>query len=440
MQFTPLRSGKSVDAPETVPSRINVQTLVEDPKSNETSHEYVVMNEPLQGSVHCRLCQGDVLTHTPSEAIYRRCYDVGTYLDMLVKKNRLDILVEKIVALGNKTYKTDPSDARTLVQSAALPVCKRGELPIRSSAGILKVKSGREWREEIPLDSSSIKRGSISATDHASCIDSLRSEFADDLGKIILHHPLISYDTVRRHVPRSLSGKNLLQRWMINRVNQEHAAAREICSARSSTKVDIRRIYERYCQNRDPPSDSVVAASSCIGMEISLNYQTNSPSYISLFLWPWGQWICPVDPVVDKDYINRATLLEIFTKAALHSIPVVHSEPGVVCLLSRVFEKISPDACVPDFVQIRDLVDLQSTNLSSLVWKYFGIDIISWNVYMDLARLTEPIPKNPIFASYFPAWKLRWEQMAKMGCDALSRACLFEHFIRLVCFRLQQKQ
>jgi hypothetical protein len=224
---------------------------------------------------------------------------------------------------------------------------------------------------------------------------------------------------------------------MVDQVNGELSLAKRLAPQEDVLLADITRIYENFCLNREPPSDTAIARTACIGLTVARNVQSCSYSYISLFLWPWGQWICPIDKSLDADNINKATLLHIFAKAAFHGIPIVHMEEHIVCLMSQIFNDLPPDTCWPHFIKLRDLNGYTSVSgLPVMVFKYFGIDMITWHVYMDTVRLFESTPKNPIFASFIPKWRLRYEQMAKMACDGLSLVCLFEHFVRMIKSKL----
>lgn len=259
-------------------------------------------------------------------------------------------------------------------------------------------------------------------------------------------YSLDRYTRASRHVPASFKSNNLLKNWMVDEAKKDHLIARYIEDGTLSTNydrddkhyVDTAAIYKRYCYHRDPPSDVIIERCNSIGMTISMNYDTNAPSYVGLFLWPWGLWICCVDPISDRDQVNRSTLLDIMSKAAINDIPIIHVERRVACKLSCIFNDMTTMTTpfhAPNFVNLLEVTSNTGMEeerlLSMLMWKHLGIDIVTWQVRANIKRLNECTPKNPLFASFHPAWKLRWEQMVKLACDSLSCIVLFEHFIRL---------
>lgn len=447
----------SVDELSSSPTDVIVQSLVSDPSAarghdcKEGVHSRIEVEGGCLGSIRCQHCGRDILTHQPNEMMLCKRRFIEDYIKQIYQESKARHIIDKITRFKDWPRRSSQSGPTSQISGASIPVCRPqgNTLPIRSTMGTLKIMPDKSWKERIPRGDSASKSkeppiGWCTAKDRrkekeqeqdsrAGLLDSLRARYDDDLQKIVLHLPPLRYEDVRRHVPKSLNEKNLLRSWMIDSVNSSLERVHELYesskAASESNVVDVLGIYERFCQNRDPPADSVVEQSSCIGLSVAYNYQSESPVYISLFMWPWGQWICPVDPQLDQDYINRATLQDILTRAAVLGIPVVHAEPGLTCCLSQVLTHITADTCFPDFVQVeRDMASVHAA-----IWQNFGIDMISWNSYKDYSRLLEVIPKNPIFASFFPKWKLRWEQMAKISCDSLACIYLFEHHIRMLC-------
>jgi hypothetical protein len=228
---------------------------------------------------------------------------------------------------------------------------------------------------------------------------------------------------VMQIIPRTVveRRRNRLLSSMIERVNARLAwsLARPI----DGRSVDPRAIYDSYCMHRTPPP--LVAIDASRRISIGIYGEEDAPCFVGLFVWPWGLWICAVDPSLDRHGVNRAILLDRLNAIALRHTALSCCTPGVQRLLRRITEKCGDgDTCWPRILPIHSQGDAAISAIEALAWEKYGIDAVSWTVARDYKRLWERPPKNPIDASFVAAWRLRWEQMAKIGCDLFLCAAL----------------
>jgi len=242
-----------------------------------------------------------------------------------------------------------------------------------------------------------------------------------NLDELLINQKPLEYQVIVSKIPKNIGARNMIDKAMIDNVNKELAIAKNMATNSCITKLNIKGLYSLYCSNREPPSDLIISQSSCLGMAIATDMQTGLPSYLSLFCWPWGQWIYHVD----GRHASRALIQDLFTKIAEANIPVVHGDQDMPRLLSLILGTLSRDSCLPRFINV-----VGNSTIADAAWTQLGVDTISWRVYVNVCRLSEREPKNPINASFMQSWRLRWEQMAMLGCDALTCICLFEQFVQ----------
>jgi len=318
------------------------------------------------------------------------------------------------------------------------PTCmkKLDALPIRLDTTSM---AGGGWRDPVALANFRLAahmeyRQRAILPKHAHPMDFFAERHGYDLDEILAAHPGISFADVEKKIPEALRRSSLLQKWMVDDVNRSLAVLRALRRLalpfaefdKPSHKLDILGLYERYCVNREAPNDDVISGSPCIGLSIAYGHDGVTQSYCSLFFWPWGQWICPLVSSLDEDGVKRALLRDVLTKAAIEKIPVVHGNQNIIPFLRSVAGH--SDTCLPMFVNVIPQYEAPThqDRIAFAMLATFGIDTLSWRVYADLSRLMEKTPKNPLNVSFVPNWKLRWEQMALLGCEGLSCISLFE--------------
>lgn len=445
---------------------IEIKTVASGPRDKDRSGKIIASS--MRSDPECNLCHGDIITHTPLARVIGKSSHIGKYLMAAKESNLLFDIIERIKGSGSQSKLS-----LTERVGASMPRCKKEgvQLPIRSSIVTVRTSESGEIRESIPEPGSRLfdlsrsipiggtKRGrsDMIRTEPMTLLDRLRVTHRGDLRDIISAYPAITYQDIGRRIPRRLRKDNLLLPWMIDRLNRDRSIASSMAhltrtslatpamalsTSPFTNLLDIVFVYEKYCRNRDLPSREKIERASCIGMSIAMDHRTRLPAFVSLFIWPYGQWLFHVDPYADRDQISRALLLDTLSNAAIAHIPIIHAEKNIACVIGKMCNSISDDFSLPSFVQIggEDVTSASEkigmsdvdVDVEKMAWKYLGIDMVSWHVYKDIARLEEYPPKNPISASYLCEWKLRWEQMAKLASESLACVCIFENFVRVI--------
>jgi len=241
-----------------------------------------------------------------------------------------------------------------------------------------------------------------------------------------------SFASIEKKIPRVGRGKNLLHRWMFDDTldSIKHYEMR-VSQWGEARKLDVKEMYRRYCTHRSMPPDQVVKSAVAVGVALALNYEHVRVSYVSLFFPGWGQWICPVDPLLDPDGVERNSLIGIVDILGYCGIPLVCVGEEIAELFMWVLIPFPIDSIIPPIVDMALEKKVKGKELIDIVWECFQVDILSWEIHMNISRLLEDVPKNPIFASFHPSWRLRSEQMISLACTSMASLYLFFRFTEL---------
>jgi hypothetical protein len=173
--------------------------------------------------------------------------------------------------------------------------------------------------------------------------------------------------------------------------------------------IDTRVFYEKYCENkRRRPSLKVLNSTQAIGLEIFWEPSTFGsgfafPSYFAFFIPGYGSWL---PSVREMDGI-----VEFIEMIYQRDIPIVVYEKKTADTLIGTVHACKQSTGIPTIEVLQGDEDLDS-----VIWKRFGVDVITWKLMASLVRLLSgPEPKNPIECSFMVDWSLTWEQMVYMS-------------------------
>ncbi|MFA5091129.1 MAG: hypothetical protein WC483_00575 [Candidatus Paceibacterota bacterium] len=283
-----------------------------------------------------------------------------------------DRVTKKCVTIEEWRREKKTKDDADPAKKAALPTCQKGgiQLPIRSPVSIVKRMPDGALRAVLPEPGTSLFalahampiggrrwKGPPSLVKPMLRLDKLRVIHASNLLDIIRAYPAIRYADIEKMIPTSLQEHNLLRPWMIEQLNRDRMESKKMWEEGEGRLVDIVDVYEKYCRNRDLPSDYAMEHASCIGMTMTSTAPSigrATPACVSLFIWPYGQWIYHVDPATDRDSVARTLLLDAWSRAAVAGIPIVHAEKDLRLLIEKMFDHIPDDFSLPSFVKVGD--------------------------------------------------------------------------------------
>jgi hypothetical protein len=220
-----------------------------------------------------------------------------------------------------------------------------------------------------------------------------------------LEAEMLSFASTIEDIDRKRGGGNFLKMQMV--ISALAGTQSKISELRAKygarAEFDTEAFYNLYCNRRSPPPLPFLNSVQAVGMAFMRSPTgVRGISYVAFFIPNYGAWL----PSVASMPAISSFLGALYRKG----IPLVAFDSDAKSSL----EVLTQSKLLPTIENIRDDQDI-----FSVAWSKLGVDMLSWMLRSNRARLKENPPKNPIEYSFRTEWKLRWEQMVYSAVCAM---------------------